>query len=350
MVKKTVKCSGCGMGRKIEVCEDETTERADAKCKQCELEAKMEIMMAAQNELVVRISELEKAVATEREKTMAMAERLKSAEEGLAKVAMPAKVATGNKEASDSGNNGASTLTVVGAKGETGLEKTGARVTGPTFREVVLGTGVDKTTAVARASNRCSGQVRESPAEKSDHVIIAGDSNLATCAEAVKERVRGDKRVLIGKFPGHRLGSVMRQANAKLATKSNGRNLVIIAGGLNDVLSNESAELATTLAKGVDDMRAISPQVQIVVCTIPEVPVRDGNLQRAVVDANKEIWQMSRDKGTDVVEINREVHRWGGFRRDGIHFDRRLGHEVGWRLAGRAVAFLGGTRALRCPW
>ena len=141
----------------------------------------------------------------------------------------------------------------------------------------------------------------------------------------------------------------MRQASAKLATKANGRNLVIIAGGLNDVLNEESAELATTLAKGVDDMRAISPQVQIVVCTIPEVPVRDGNLQRAVVDANRKIWRMSREKGIEVVEINGEVHRWGGFRRDGIHFDRRLGHEVGWRLAGRAVAFLGGTRALRCP-
>ena len=39
----------------------------------------MEIMMAAQNELMVRIAELENALATEREKTMAMGERLKSA-------------------------------------------------------------------------------------------------------------------------------------------------------------------------------------------------------------------------------------------------------------------------------
>lgn len=103
------------------------------------------------------------------------------------------------------------------------------------------------------------------------------------------------------------------------------------------------------MAKGVDDMRTVSPQVQIVVCTVPEVPVRNINLQRAVVDANKEIWRISREKGFEVVDLNREVHRWGGFQRDKIHFDKRLGHEVGWRLAGRAVAFLGGSRALRSP-
>lgn len=78
----------------------------------------------------------------------------------------------------------------------------------------------------------------------------------------------------------------------------------------------------------------MSPQVQIVVYTIPEVPLKDQNLQRAVVTANETIWRVSRDKGFEVVDITREVHRWGGFQRDGIHIGRKLGHEVGWRLAG----------------
>lgn len=60
-------------------------------------------------------------------------------------------------------------------------------------------------------------------------------------------------------------------------------------------------------------MRAIFPKIQVVIFRIPEVPVSDGNMQRAVVDANKEIWHMNREKGFDIVEINREVHRWGGF-------------------------------------
>ena len=58
---------------------------------------------------------------------------------------------------------------------------------------------------------------------------------------------------------------------------------------IEEQLNKESSGLATTLVKGVEDMCAVSPQVQIVVCTVPEVPVRNGNLQRAVVDANKEI-------------------------------------------------------------
>ena len=66
----------------------------------------------------------------------------------------------------------------------------------------------------------------------SEQVIIAGDSNLVRCAEAIKERVKGDKRVSIVTFPGHTLGTVMRQASEKLADKAQRRNLVVIAGGV----------------------------------------------------------------------------------------------------------------------
>ncbi|KAH6933256.1 hypothetical protein HPB50_013882 [Hyalomma asiaticum] len=76
MVKKTAKCSGCGAAVKMEVCAEEKAEEADAKCRQCEIEEKMEKMMAAQSGLMDRIAELENALAKERVKTQAMGERL----------------------------------------------------------------------------------------------------------------------------------------------------------------------------------------------------------------------------------------------------------------------------------
>ncbi|KAH6927988.1 hypothetical protein HPB50_010291 [Hyalomma asiaticum] len=71
---------------KMEVCAEKKAEEADAKCRQCEIEAKMEIMMAAQSGLMDKITELENALAKEREKTQAMGERLRVAEEEVAMV------------------------------------------------------------------------------------------------------------------------------------------------------------------------------------------------------------------------------------------------------------------------
>ncbi|KAH8040151.1 hypothetical protein HPB51_009529 [Rhipicephalus microplus] len=59
---------------------------ADAKSRQCEVEEKIEKMMVTQSDLLMRVPELETALATEQEKTSVMGERLKSAEEALAKV------------------------------------------------------------------------------------------------------------------------------------------------------------------------------------------------------------------------------------------------------------------------
>ncbi|KAH6938490.1 hypothetical protein HPB50_010026 [Hyalomma asiaticum] len=70
----------------MKVCAEEKAEEADAKCRQCEIEAKMEKMMAAQSGLMDRIPELENALVKEREKTQAMGERLRLAEEELAMV------------------------------------------------------------------------------------------------------------------------------------------------------------------------------------------------------------------------------------------------------------------------
>ncbi|KAH8027447.1 hypothetical protein HPB51_005594 [Rhipicephalus microplus] len=85
MVKKSVKCSGCGVALKVDPSVEAEEEEAEAKCWQCEVEEKMEKMMVAQSDLLMTIAELEIALATEQEKTRAMGERLKSAEEALAK-------------------------------------------------------------------------------------------------------------------------------------------------------------------------------------------------------------------------------------------------------------------------
>lgn len=110
MVKKTAKCSGCGAAVKMEVCAEEKVEEVDAKCRPCEIEAKMEKMMTAQNGLTDRIAELENALAKEREKTQAMGERLRLAEEGLA---MVVKV---SKEAGNSESTAAPTSSAGGSK------------------------------------------------------------------------------------------------------------------------------------------------------------------------------------------------------------------------------------------
>ncbi|KAH8024290.1 hypothetical protein HPB51_022409 [Rhipicephalus microplus] len=249
---ETVKCSGCGVGLKVDSSVEADGEEADVKCRQCEVEEKMEKMMVAQSQLLMRIAELESALATEQEKTRAMGERLKSAEEALAKL---------NKEATYRENSRDPATRTVEKEKQASLEKTGlagSTVARPSFSEVVVGQGGNKAAGVTGAS---SPQVQNAPAEKSQHVIIARDSNLNRCTEAIKERVRCDKRVAVGTFPGRKLEAVMRQASAKLKTTADRQKLVIISGGLNDVLNEDGAGLAATLAKGVDDMRATSPKV-----------------------------------------------------------------------------------------
>ncbi|KAH8037654.1 hypothetical protein HPB51_015088 [Rhipicephalus microplus] len=114
MVKKTVKCSGCGVGWKVDPSVEADGEEADAKCRQCEVEEKMEKMMVAQSELLMRIAELETALATEQEKTRAMGERLKSAEEALAKL---------NKEATYRENSREPATRTVEKEKQASLEK-----------------------------------------------------------------------------------------------------------------------------------------------------------------------------------------------------------------------------------
>lgn len=66
-----------------------------------------------------------------------------------------------------------------------------------------------------------------------------------------------------------------------------------------------------------------------------------------VVAANQEMWRVGSQMKLEIVDINRELRReryTEVFERNGIYFTTTVGANVGWRLAGRAVAFLGGTR------
>lgn len=338
MAKKTVKCFACGVAVKVDSPDDKAGE--DVMCRQCEISEKMEQMAATQMELVNQVGRLQNELEAEREIRKAIGERLKAAEEKLSSVAglIQQSACAPVKEGRSLSPNAADVAN--------STKKTGDR---HSYREASLKEGNKEASRTPSVRQDNEGQDQATSPSEMQNVIIAGDSNLARCSKAITERVKGDKRVAIGVFPGQTMGSVIQRAKANLLGKAQGQNLVIVAGGLNDALKRQGGGLAHRLAKGVDELRAVSPQVRIAVCTVPEVPLCDINVQRAVVATNKAIWRVGREKGFEVIEINREVHRWGGFERDGIHFNHRLGHEVGFRLAGRAVAFLGGTRKLRSP-
>lgn len=144
--------------------------------------------------------------------------------------------------------------------------------------------------------------------------------------------------------------TVMAKAKGQLAMSSQGRNLVVIAAGLNDVLKGKGEKLGQELAKGVKDLRATAPNARIAVCTVPEVTKQGVHTERVVLAANSEIRRRAKELGFEVIDINRVVGNVGhrqAFQWDGIHFNPRVGNEVGWRLGGRVIAFLGAPAKLR---
>ncbi|CAN7944272.1 unnamed protein product, partial [Ixodes hexagonus] len=171
-------------------------------------------------------------------------------------------------------------------------------------------------------------------------VIIIGDSNMGRCKAAIAERVKGDTRVKVGVMAGQTVGTVITVAAGELWNVMEGRNLVVIAGGLNDILQGRGEGIGKQVRKGVKELREISHRVQIAVCTVPEVQGRGLYVERAVIEANREIRRLGREMKFDVVEVNRAVRgaakRGEAFEMDGIHLSRSVGGSVGWRLAGRA--------------
>lgn len=116
------------------------------------------------------------------------------------------------------------------------------------------------------------------------------------------------------------------------------------------MLQGHGGGFAKQIAKGVNALRAVSEDVQIAVCTVPEVQKQGIHVERAVVAANRELWTLAKAMNFAVVNLNRDLDRAGrngAFVYDGIHYGNRLAQSVGWRLAARAVAFLGGPRTFQ---
>ncbi|KAG0429260.1 hypothetical protein HPB47_023819 [Ixodes persulcatus] len=114
------------------------------------------------------------------------------------------------------------------------------------------------------------------------NVIIAGDSNVERCRRAIAERVKGDARVQIGVLAGQTMRAVIEGVKEKLWETKEGQNLVMIAGGLNDVLRGNGGGVGKQLRKGVMDLRATSDNVQVLVCTVPEELLRISGVSDAV--------------------------------------------------------------------
>lgn len=126
-------------------------------------------------------------------------------------------------------------------------------------------------------------------------VITAGDSNMERSSAAIVERVKGDKRVKVGCFPGQTMQTVMTAAKGQLALSSKARNPVVTAAGLNNVLKGEEGKLGQEIAKGVKDLRATAPSA---VCNAggDEAGV---HTERAVLAANSEIVRRGRELGLE---------------------------------------------------
>lgn len=327
--RKLVQCGSCP--RQVDVRElereDDDVEEETASCRLCVVVERLERVEADNSALAKRVTELEAELSTERESRRAVERKLEVAEQELVRVV----ISENNDERLEASSNAEACSEA--AHGDT-------NTLGNSYAHVLKD----------RQSKSVAEQVGRKEQHVADTVIIAGDSNVARCSTAIMERVEGDKRVKVGCFPGEKMQTVMAKAKGQLAMSSQGRNLVVIAAGLNDVLEGEEGKLGQEIAKGVKDLRATAPNVLISVCTVPEVTKQGVHTERVVLAANSEIRRCAKDLGFEVININRVVGSIGhrqAFQRDGIHFNPRAGNEVGWRLGGRAVAFLGGTAKLR---
>lgn len=178
-------------------------------------------------------------------------------------------------------------------------------------------------------------------------VLVVGSSNVARVKRGLLNRVKGDERVTVEVQRGKCMVDAMTAACEGVWDNREGRNLVIVHAGLNDVFKGRSQNLGKQLNVGMRKLRDLSENVHVVVCTIPEVRGQSGLTERRVVEANRVIKGMSRQLRYDVMEVNREVYEAGSFPfADGIHYSEATGYRVGDRLGRKVTAFLGGPRAL----
>lgn len=329
--RKLVQCSSCPRHVDAEEFQRDGGEADEGAgtCRLCVVVSRLERVEADNSGLAKRVAELEAALSNERDERRAVEGKLEAAERKLERSVI---------SPTNDDHLGPCSEAEACAEVTPGMEAT----IGNSYSHVLR--------------NRTAKPVDNPGTSKERHVaddsvvIIAGDSNMKRSSAAIVERVKGDKRVKVGCFPGQTMQTVMTAAKGQLALSSKARNLVVIAAGLNDVLKGEEGKLGQEIAKGVKDLRATAPNVRIAVCTVPEVMKQGVHTERVVLAANSEIVRCGRELGLEVIDVNRVVGSIGhrqAFQWDGIHFSPRLGNKVGWRLGGRAVAFLGGPAQLR---
>ncbi|XP_070395570.1 uncharacterized protein [Dermacentor albipictus] len=178
-------------------------------------------------------------------------------------------------------------------------------------------------------------------------VWVVGSSNVSRIQTALLRTVQYDRRVKVECMPGARFEAVAERAKSRLKENSEGRNLVILHAGVNDVLQNRGRMLGRQIQEGVAKLRAASEAVHIALCTVPEIRGQGPFIEEQVVAANVVIRELGRALKCDVVEVNRMIggKNFPPFGPDGIHYTTPAGWQVGTRVGRRAQAFLQVRRA-----
>lgn len=357
--KPVVSCMSCEREYPLEETGFESvdeTERQEFMCRMCVLESRLDRLETEKQQLGVRVDELEQELKTEREQREVLEGKLAQRENTcVLRDAIPA---------SNGVRPGASALSVPGSEAgkldedrAAAHEKDGGHDSAghPEGLSAAVedgkgslpGKSYAQTVSEKPPAVKTPAQLKQT---RERRVHIVGDSNMRRAGAVITKRLGEDQRVKASTLPGKTVNVVLAEAKERVGETRTDRHLVVIMGGVNDVLQGRGRGIARQVAKGVNELRAISEDVQIAVCTVPEVEGKGFHIERAVVQANREIRTLAKAMNFEVVDLNREVRRAGreqAFVRDGIHFGECLAEQVGWRLAARAVAFLGGPGSFR---
>ncbi|KAM7296096.1 uncharacterized protein ISCGN_021292 [Ixodes scapularis] len=283
-----VQCGDCKKSVDIEDTRFDSVDEAgmtEFMCRMCVLNARQDRLEAENTELMARIVKLEAELERERSERQTVDDKLAKANEKLADlevVLLPSDI-TAN---------------------DTVVESDGGR----TYKEALKPGGEETGKGEEKSKGKAPALV-ESRQDMEGNVIIAGDSNMERCRRAIAERVKGDARVRIGVLPGQTMRAVIEGVKDKLWETKEGQNLVVIAGGLNDVLRGNGGGVGKQLRRGVMELRATSDNVEIHVCTVPEVRDQGVHIERAVVAANRDIRRLGREMGFGVMDMNWEVYK-----------------------------------------
>ncbi|KAL3223253.1 hypothetical protein MRX96_027666 [Rhipicephalus microplus] len=123
-------------------------------------------------------------------------------------------------------------------------ERTRVTKKAPRRRREVGGSPARSLAAVVNHSSPRTPAEVPAKDQRRRQVIVVGDSNMARVGEVIKGRVGDDERVKVSKLPGKRVGEVMQQAKEQLWDRMEDRSLVVVMGGVNDVLQGRGAMMA----------------------------------------------------------------------------------------------------------